>query len=99
MFGDDPRFNYKYIVITGITELPQLWRYRLSRLTDPQYVVIEVGARSLKSGYARALKIITIPLTKVQLDTYVYNAPPEDATFDLEGTPIITTFMADPGLE
>lgn len=86
-------------MITGVTELPHLWRYRLSRLTDPQYVVIEVEARNLKSGYARALKIITIPLTKVQPDTYVYNALPEDATFDLEGIPITTTFMADLGLE
>ncbi len=94
--GNDPRFNHKYVVITGITELPQPWHYRLNNLANLQYVVIRVEAHTSKSKRAEALKIITISLAKIQPNIYVYNVLPEDTTFDLEGTPIITTFYGKP---
>lgn len=87
------RDNHLYIVITGVTELPSLWRYRLRQLQDRQCVILIAEGRLYEGeGIAQALKITTIILTKIGANTYVYNKIPKNMGFDLEGTPEINTF-------
>ncbi len=91
--GGDPRFNHLYIVISGVTELPSPWKYRLNQLQNKQYIVLTASGRPLEGeGTVSALKITTIILTRIGTNTYVYNTIPEDLGFDLEGTPKINTF-------
>ncbi len=88
--GRETDLNYKYVVITGVVEVPKPWYYRLAMLNKPQYVVVEVEAKPQDKGYAEALKILQVPLSRVDNTTYVYNIFPENMGFDLEGTPTQT---------
>ncbi len=91
--GGDPRFNHLYVVITGVTELPTPWKYRLQELQKPQYLVLAANGRMTKTNdLVEALKIMTINLTRIDANTYVYDAIPKGLGFDLEGTLTINTY-------
>ncbi len=90
--GGDPRFNHMYFVITGVVEIPKPWKYRLERLGDYQYVVLEAQGYTVEGeNIAEALKITSIKLTRIDSKTYVYNTLPLGVGFDLEGS-VIQTF-------
>lgn len=83
--GSNSQLNYKYVVITGVIELPKPWYYRLNKLNKLQYIVIQVEAHTSDNDYAEALKILLVPLNKVNHNTYVYNTFPLSMSFDLDG--------------
>ncbi len=88
--GKETSLNYKYVIITGVVEVPKPWYYRLAMLDKPQYVVVIVEAKPQDKGYAEAVKILQVALSRVDDNTYVYSILPENVGFDLEGIPTQT---------